>query len=273
VLAVQKDGAITVPVAYASESNDHWSKFHLLKHTWTSDATLGLAGTTAGVRLVTSVNNADYWPVAWSWNGSGFVAPTLTGDRNDCSPSTHDLVADSSGRAADVSEECGHLAIANLPDTRHAAVVRVKVPGTFAGGDPQLTTTPRGKGWVVWSVESTTADKLLAAPILLPGRDVTVTGTGRGNAVSVTGPESCLPPVNVGAGVHANPGNGWHVVSKSLKLGNTTLHSGTVNGAALAAGKTFHLTGRAVFSKGSSRSTVTVQLRFKSCPNGGNSAG
>jgi hypothetical protein len=273
VLAVQKAGAVTSPVGYASESNDHWSKFHLIKHTWTSDANIGLAGTTSGVRLVTSIGNADYWPVMWSWNGSTFTAATQTGDRNDCTPSSHDLVADSSGRAADVSVECSDLAIANLPDTRHAAVVRFKVPGTFAGGYPQLTTSPRGTGWVAWSVESKTGDKLLAAPILLPGRDVTVTGTGRGNAVSVTGPQSCLPPVNIGVGVHGNPGNGWHVVSKSLKLGNSTLHSSTLNGAGLAAGKSFGLTGKVVFSNGSSRSTVTVTLRFKSCANGGNSAG
>ncbi len=271
VIAIQKAGAITVPVSYASENNGRWSSFHTLAHTWTSDATLGLAGTTSGIRLVTSVNNADYYPVVWSWNGSSFGQPTPTGDHNSCSPASHDLVADGSGRLADVSRECDDVAIANLPDTRHAAVTRFNVHGTFAGGDPQLTTSPRGKGWVAWSIESTVANKLLAAPILLPGEDISTASKARGNWTIVTGPQSCLPPVDVAVGVGGKPASGWRVTSKALKLGNTTLHSNTLNGASLTAGNTYHLTGTVQFANGSSHVTVSAQLTFKSCPNGGSS--
>ena len=270
VLAIEKGGAITVPVSYASTSNGHWSSFHVLPHTWTGPATLGLAGTTTGVRLVTSVNNADYNPIVWSWTGSGFDRPTSNG-AHGCEPSTHDVVADSSGRLADVAVECADLAITNLPDTRHAAIVRFNAHATFAGGSPQLTTSARGTGWVAWSIESKTGDKLLAAPILLPGRDVTAARSAHGGVTIVTGPQSCLPPVNVAVGVKGNPASGWHVVSKSLKLGRTTLHSATLNGAALRAGGTFHLTGKVVFSNGSSRATVSSELTFRSCPNGGTS--
>ncbi len=265
VLAVQQAGRISVPVAYAAYTNAHWSSFHKVAHTWTSDAVLGLADTTTGIRLVTSVNNADYYPVVWSWNGSSFGRPTPTGDHNNCSPGSHDLVADGSGRAADVSRECDDVAIANLPDTRHAAVVRFNIHGTFAGGDPQLTTTPRGTGWVVWSQESTVSPKLLAAPILLPDRDVSAARSARGNRATVTGPQSCLPPVDVAVGVGGKPASGWRVTSKALKLGNTTLHSDTLNGASLAAGRTYQLTGSVQFSNGSSHLTVSAGLTFKTC--------
>ncbi len=267
VLAIQKFGAITRPVSYASNTSGHWTALHVLSHTWTSDAGLGLAGTKSGIRLVTSVNNAHYFPVVWSWNGTSFGHPTLTGDTSHCSPASHDLVADASGRVADVSRECGQLAIANLPDTRHAAVVRFSVHGTFAGGDPQLTTTPRGKGWVVWSIEPSTQDKLLAAPILLPGRDVTDAKTVSGNRATVTGPQSCLPPVSIGIGVTARPAGHWTVVSKTLRLGGTVLHSPTLNGAGLNPGQLYRLTGTVEFANGSRHITVNAAIRFRSCPN------
>jgi hypothetical protein len=268
VLAIQKGGAITVPVDYASYNNGHWSAFRKLARTWTSDAIVGLAGTNSGIRLVTSVNNADYYPVMWSWNGSTFTNPTPTGDFNNCSPNSHDLVSDGSGRLADVSRECDDVAIANLPDTRHAAVVRFDIHGTFAGGAPQITTTPRGTGWVAWSMESAKGDKLLAAPFVLPGRIVTAASTGKGNRVTVSGPQSCLPPAEVKVGVKANPAKGWHAVSSVLRLGSTVLHSATLNGAALKAGSSYTLSGTVKFADGGAHTTVTAKLKFKSCPTG-----
>jgi hypothetical protein len=268
VLVIQKAGAITTPVAFASFRNGVFSGFRKLAHTWTSDATLGLTGTSSGVRMVTSEANAGYHPVAWSWTGNGFGRATLTGDFNNCSPSSHDLVSDASGRAADVSSECEDVAIANMPDTRHAADVRFGVRGTFAGGDPQLTTTPRGKGWVVWSIESSVANKLLAAPMLLPGLDVTAARTARGNRVVVTGPASCLPPVDIAVGVKGHPARHWHVVSSLLKLGGTTLHGKTLRGGTLIAGARYTLYGTVGFANGGSHVTITARLKFRSCPNG-----
>jgi hypothetical protein len=268
VLVIQKAGAITIPVAFGSFRNGTFSGFRKLAHTWTAAADLGLTGTSSGVRMVTSEANADYHPVAWSWTGNGFGRATLTGDFNNCAPDSHDLVSDASGRAADVSAECEDVAIANMPDTRHAVDVRFDVHGTFAGGDPQLTTTPRGKGWVVWSIESSVANKLLAAPVLLPGLDVTAARSARGNRVVVTGPTSCLPPVDVAVGVKARPARHWHVVSSVLRLGSTVLHSKTLRGGTLKAGAHYTLSGTVRFANGGSHVSVRATLKFRSCPNG-----
>ncbi|HUC59793.1 MAG TPA: hypothetical protein VMA95_20505 [Streptosporangiaceae bacterium] len=268
VLAIQKYGAITVPVDYASYKHGTWTSFAKLAHTWTSDADLGLVGTSSGIRLITSIDDASYNPVVWNWNGSSFIDGALTGDLNNCSPSSHDLVSDDSGRVADVSVECDDLAIANLPDTRHAAVVRYNAHGTFAGGDPQITTTARGKGWVAWSAESSEANKLLAAPILLPGRDVTASNSAKGNHVTVEGPQSCLPPAGIAVGVKGSPAKNWHVVSKVLRLGSSVVHSAVLNGATLTPGNSYTLSGTVKFASGGSHETVTAKLKFTSCPTG-----
>lgn len=266
VLAIQKNGAITKPVAYSSNRTGTWTAFRQLAKAWTSDATLGLVGTASGIRLITSVNNTRYYPVSWSWTGSTFTHPTPTGDFNHCSPASHDLVSDGSGRVADVSAECSDLAIANLTDTRHAAVVRFKAGGTFAGGDPQLTTTSRGKGWVFWSIEAKVASKLLAAPILLPGRPVTATKTVKGNRVTLTGPASCLPAVTFKVRVLGKPAKNWHVLASTLHLGGAVLLGTKLNGAALTPDGDYTLNGTVRFGNGTKQLSVTAQLRFVSCP-------
>jgi hypothetical protein len=268
VIAIQKDGAITQPVAYASNRGGKWTPFRKLAKTWTSDSILGLVGSSSGIRLVTSENNADYHPVSWSWTGNTFAHPTLTGDLNHCSPNSHDLVSDDSGRVADVSRECDDIAIANLTDTRHAAVVRFPGGGTFAGGDPQLTTTPRGQGRVVWSIESKKGNKLLTASILLPGRDVTATSAGKGNRVTVTGPASCLPAVLIKVGVKGSPAKNWHVVSSTLRLNTSVLTTTMLPGALLSPGGKYTLSGTVKFADGGAHTTVTAQLKFRSCPTG-----
>jgi hypothetical protein len=226
-----------------------------------------MAATTSGVRLIATENNADYHPVVSSLTSSGFSKPALTGDTGNCLPSDHDVVADASGRLADVSLECQAVTVSNLANTRHAAIFRFSIPAsaTFAGGDPQLTTAPSGHGWVAWSVESTVANKLLVAPILLAGLDVSATSSGKGGKVSVTGPASCLPPVNIAIAVSAKAAPGWTVLGKSLKLGGSTV--GTVlKGAGLIPGKSYTLTGTATFGRGSARATGHAALTFRACP-------
>jgi hypothetical protein len=266
VLAIQKDGAITIPVSFASERGGHWSGFRALARTWTSDANLGLVKTSAGIRLLASVSNADYFPVVSRWNGSGFTRPTQTGDHNNCHPSSHDPVADSSGRMADVSEECSDVAIANLTDTLHAAVFRFDTHGTFAGGIPQLATTPRGRAWVAWSIESTVSNKLLVAPLLLPGRIVIRTARSGRDRVTLRGPASCLPPVNLTIGVSGSPARGSRVIRKVLRLNGRALGSTTLRGGTLVAGRRYTLTGSVTFAGSGSRRTVTARVTFRSCP-------
>ncbi len=200
------------------------------------------------------------------WTGSSFSRPALTGDRNNCSPSTHDPVSDASGRMADVSAECSNLAVANLTDTTHAAVVRFGSGGTFAGGLPQIATAPSGRAWVVWSIESSTANKLLAAPVLLPGRTVTVTASAARNRAILTGPASCLPAVTIGIRLTGAAARHWRVLRRSVRLGSKVLKS-SLNGAALAAGRPYTLAGTVTFADGSARRVVTARLRFRTCAN------
>lgn len=268
VLAIQKAGAITANVAFAKVRNGAFSPFSKVGKTWTGPSDLGLTATTSGIRLVTSEDNAGYHPVAWSFSGNGFGRPTFTGDLGDCAPSSHDLVADASGRAADASEECSNIAIANLFDSRHAAIDRVSIgKETFAGGTPQIGTASRGTGWVAWSFESSVADKLVVAPLVLAGGTIRVSGSARDNHVTLTGPASCLPPVSVGVGIKDGTARNWHLVSKTLRLGSNVLHSASLNGGSLTAGKTYALSATVKFASGGSTVTVTKTIRFRSCPN------
>jgi hypothetical protein len=264
VLAVDKYGSVTQPVAYARQSGAGWTGFTSIAKTWNT-AGFGMASTNSGVRLIATESNPNYYPVVSRLTSSGFATPTLTGDTNNCSPSTHDVVADASGRLADVSEECSQLAVANLPNTLRAAIFRFNVHGTFAGGDPQLTTSPSGHGWVAWSIESATGNKLLVAPLLLPGLDITSAAASAHGRVTVTGPASCLPPVDIPVGVAGKPAAGWLVAAKSLMLGGTAVGA-VLHGASLTPGKSYTLTGTVTFARGASRSTGTAKLAFRACP-------
>ncbi|HET9896646.1 MAG TPA: hypothetical protein VFQ44_17085 [Streptosporangiaceae bacterium] len=267
VLVIQKAGTIGVGTDVATVRNNAFSGFSKVGRTWTGGDTADLTATTSGIRLVATVNNATFHPQILSWNGHAFASPTLTGDLNNCAPASHDLVADASGRAADVSMECPDVAIANLTDTRHAAVTRFSIHGaTFAGGPPQIATSPRGTGWVAWSIEGTIEDKLFIAPITLADRGVTASASSRGGKVILHGPASCLPPVDIAVGVTAKAARNWHVVSKSLHLGSSTVHSATLHGAGLTPGKTYTLSGTVRFASGGSHVTVTARLKFRSCP-------
>jgi hypothetical protein len=267
ILAIQKAGAITEPVSFADKRGGGWSSFHTVAHTWTSDANLGLVHTGSGVRLLASVDNADFFPVVSRWTGSSFSAPKPTGDKNNCTPNSHDPVADSSGRMADVTVECEVVTVTNMPDTLHAFVVRFASGGTTGDGSPQITTTPRGKAWVMWSIESSaiTGFRLLAVPVLLPGGTRTVTKTSKGNTVKLTGPASCLPPVSLTIKVKGSPARHWRASKGVLQLNGKTVHS-PLNGASLAAGKTYTLTGKVTFTHSGTKRVVTAQLTFRSCP-------
>jgi hypothetical protein len=264
VLAVDKYGSVTQPVAYARQSGAGWTGFTSIAKTWNTGG-FGMASTNVGVRLIATQNNASYHPVVSRLTSSGFATPTLTGDTSNCSPDTHDVVADASGRLADVSQECSQLAVANLPNTLRAAIFRFNVHGTFAGGDPQLTTSPSGHGWVAWSIESATGNKLLVAPLLLPGLDITSAAASAHGRVTVTGPASCLPPVDIPAGVAGKPAAGWRVVAKSLTVGGTAVGA-VLHGAGLTPGKSYTLTGTVTFGSGASRSKGTAKLTFRACP-------
>jgi hypothetical protein len=265
VLAIDEAGTITQPVYFDRQTGNGWTAFKPIARTWDVEG-FGLSATTSGVRLIASENNAGYQSVVSRLTNAGWSTPALIGSLGDCFPDGHDPVGDASGRLADAFEACADsVAVENLADTRHAAIVRFAVPGTFAGGQPQLTTAPSGRGWVAWSVESASGNKLIVAPVLLPGLHATSSAASAHGRVVVTGPASCLPPVNLSVSIVGKPASGWRVASKSLKLGGSAVGA-VLHGAGLTPGKSYTLTGTVTFARGSARGTGRASVGFRACP-------
>jgi hypothetical protein len=267
VLTVEQYGSISTPPNYATRSSSGtWSSFRPLANTWAVGTNVALATTGHGLRLVTAIGNASYRPVISKWTASGFGKPRRTPDNNSCTPNTHDGWADASGRLLDASWECEDVAVANYPDALHPALFRLK-----AGGTPtyqaQIASGTRGIATLVYTVQSATANDLRVAHVLLPDSTLRVAKGGPGGRVTVTGPRSCLPPVNVRVGWTHKPARGWTFKSGSLQLGGKSVGS-VLDGATLAPGKRYTLAGTATFSKGGKSSTVTARLLFKTCAAG-----
>jgi hypothetical protein len=265
VIATQEAGSISVPAGYTDYVHGSWSAVHNVADTWTAGARVGLAETRTGLRLTASVANSSYQPVISTWTGTGFSKPTKTGDHNSCDPRSHDTVTDASGRLADISYECSDIAVTNLPDTRHAAVVRFAAGGTINATDPRFATTPRGNAFAVWSIAAGTSDRLLMVPVLLPDLRTTTTATSSAGSVVVTGPVSCLPADDISVAVKGTPATNWQVSQQTLKLGTKSVGS-TLNGATLTAGNNYTLTGQVTFTDGSTSKSVTASLTFEACP-------
>jgi hypothetical protein len=266
VIVVDKYGAVSETVLVTSGPG--WGGFTPVPKTWSLGGLEDLVGTSRGIRLISSEDDAGYRPVVAKWKGGSFGKPELTGDSNSCAPSSHDLVTDASGRAADVANECGEMAIANLADTEHAGMARFPSGGTPAGGVPQITTTSRGFGWVAWGILSpVAANRLLVAPIRLPALTVEKTRKSGAGSVTVSGPADCLPVVTAKAKVKAKPGRGWHLLSRELRLNGKDVGSSTsIHGEKAKSGEKFKLTGTAVFRKGSQTARVSSKtLKFSAC--------
>ena len=270
IVAMDSYGSISVAPVYARGVGNGFSGWTSVAKTWTAGAHFGLTATRAGVRLVTSIDNASYWPTVSRWTGSGFSTRRPTGDRNNCSAFSHDLGTDTSGRLVDASVECGTIAVADLPDTAHAGIVRIPSRGTFAGGNPQITSTSRGHAVVVWSVEDGPGggNRLYLARVNLPGFDTAVHGGSAGGSVTVTGPSSCQPASSIAVAVHGSPAKGWKVSASGLKLGSTTIGSrSTLHGSSLTPDKVYTLTGTVTFHRGTQAVSAKAVLKFRACAN------
>jgi hypothetical protein len=264
VMTVEKYGDISTPPYYATRSSGGaWSDFKPVAGTWASGAAAALTTTGHGLRIITGVGNASYRPVVAGWNGSGFGKPLLTPDKNGCGVKTHDGWADPSQRLLDVSWECTDLAVANYPDAIHPALFRLKQSATPTYV-AQIASGTRGIATLVYTVENGTANDLNVAHVLLPDSTRTVAKRSSAGRVTVTGPRSCLPPVNVHVGWTHRAARGWRFASGFLRLGAAAV-GGTLDGAVLTPGKQYTLTGTAVFSKAGARRSVTATLKFKSC--------
>jgi hypothetical protein len=270
VLVTHKAGAVADPLQVARlRTNGSWSPFTKVTGTWAvgnaNGGAFDLGQARSGLRLVASVDDARYFPQVARWTGTKFGSWSLTGDRSSCAPTSHDLYADSSGRLADASFECTKIAVVNQPKAGKAAVTRFDVGGTPAG-DPQIATSPRGDGWVAWTVTKPGGGHLLRVrPVMLPALSTTKRKRVDGGRALLTGPVSCLPAVDTRVGVRAKPAQGWKVKARKLRLDGAP-QGKVLDGAALAPGSKHALTGRVVFAKGGQRSRAAVKLTFTSCP-------
>jgi hypothetical protein len=271
VLAIEKYGSIATGPYFATRSSaGTWSSFTALPHTWAVGTNAALETTRGhGLRIVTAINNASYRPVIAKWTGSGFTPRALTIDKNSCAPSTHDGWADASGRLLDVSWECHAVTVTNYADAFHAAIVRFNVANTPTGA-PQIASGTRGVATVVYSFQTDTgtANVLRAARVRLPDSTHTVRHSGAGGRVTVTGPRSCLPPVNVRIGWTHRPASGWTFMSGALRLNGNVVSGTTLDGFRLTPGRQYTLAGSATFAKGGSRSSVRASLTFTTCAAG-----
>jgi hypothetical protein len=267
VLAIDKYGFTDQPPRWATRSSGGtWSGFHAVASTSSWGGQTQIESTGHGLRMITHVNNASYRPVILRWTGSGWTARELTIDSNSCAPNTHDAWHDASGRLLDVSWECNSVTVTNYADARHAAIVRFSVANTPADA-PQIASGTRGIATVAYSVQvnGITGHLLRVAHVRLPDSTYTLSNSGTGGSVSVTGPRSCLPPVNVHVGWAHHAASGWTFKSGALRLNGNVFSSSTLDGATLSAGSTYTLTATAHFGRNGNTSTVKKSLSFKAC--------
>jgi hypothetical protein len=260
VLVTDQYGAVESPAYFTAGPS--WPALAPIGGTWTIDnAVEDVVTTKYGVRAIASEPNSSYRPVVASYQNGSFGKPELTGDDNSCNPTSHDLVTDASGRAADVATECGDLMISNLADGEHAGTVKVPAGGLIASGTPQITTVADGGGWVVWSVQdATVGNRLQVAPIQLPALILDSTKKAAAGSVSIAAPVGCLPAVTAKAAVSAKPKHGWKLVSKQLVVGHKKVgKSDKLHGEKDDSGDKTKLKGSATFRKGSH--TVTVKAK------------
>lgn len=265
LLVIDQYGAVAKPLRVSYQLSDGSSAAFTAVHgTWSVGGAFDVAPARGAVRLVAAIDDASYYPRIAAWKGADFGPFALTGDKSSCAATSHDLFPDMSGRLADTSAECGKVRVANQPQAGRAATVRFSTGNTPSGPDPQIGTTPRGTGWVVWGQEDSTANALLAAPVRLPALATSRRESNPSGRVTVRGPVSCMPASDLKVGVGAKPARGWSLVSRQLLLDGSS-QGAVLGGADLAPGSSHALTGKATFKRGAERRTVTATLTFAAC--------
>jgi hypothetical protein len=267
IIAIDKDAAVSEAAQYSTgTAAGKFGAFHKVAGTWTNALSV-LKGTAHGVRLIATSGPHFYRPAIVKWTGSGFGKPALTADHNACAPGTHDASTDPSGRLLDVANECEQITVANYVNDDTAAIYRFKAGDTVTS-IPQIASGSRGVATVVWSTETSGVDgnALHVLRVPLPDTTHTVLKHGNGGKISLIGPTTCLPPVLVHVKLGAKAAKHWTIRTRTLKLGSHAVTKNRINGATLAAGKKYTLSGKVVFGKGSSRDTVRATLNFATCP-------
>lgn len=266
VLTTSEYGSLSGKVSVASKasSSTTWGGFSTVAHSYTGGNIEQLRVAGGKIRMVGMSDKALYTPYDWTWSGSSFGNPTSTGDQHDVS--SIDATSDASGRLVTVSSEVGGLAVANFGGGKTANTFTLPVKQTYAGGPAQIVTSPSGRGWVIYSIQTqnNVGQILLAQPIRLGALTVTVHKKSKAGTLFLTGPRTCLPVTTVKAKVKGKPARHWKVASTKLKLGSKSVHS-SINGAKLKAHHHYTLTGSVTFRDGGHRTTVTKNLKFSTC--------
>jgi hypothetical protein len=270
VLTDDSDASVPVQVSYASAAGTGWTSFASAPGTRGQSSPVGLIRTPSGVRLTSAVAAYPFVTGVSRWTGHGFARSHAIGGNVNLSgpvPSSDD-----SGRLAIVGTYADdEVIVSNLPDTEHEASFAFKIPSseTLAGGNPAITTTPRGRGWVAWSYYNspgTDGDIFKIAQFVLAGLHTSKTAHGHPGRVTLVGPASCLPPVAISVSVKSHAARGWKVGKSAISLGGKKVGA-SVNGVRLSAGKSYSLAGTVTFNKGHSHKKVKATLKFRSCPN------
>lgn len=273
VLTIDKYGAISSPVRSSAYVNGSWTPWANVPGTWSLGGAYDTASTLGGVRLVASQASASYHPAQHHWTGSAFSAGTPTGDNASCSPNTEDLTYDASGRTASVASSCAGNAVTNLPTTNLAGgVVHTAIGGTPTnapeGGGPQITTSPRGRGWVAWTYQASGGGEVLAvrSMILPPAYAHMHNSTSFGTA-TLTAPMTCLPPTSATMRITAAGKNGWTPIGHTLRF-DGSVSNGSIAGASLVPGSDHTLKATARFrSRAGTVKTMSFGRPLRSCPN------
>jgi hypothetical protein len=254
-----------VSVASENEKSGKWSGFSNVAGSYTAGALERLLLTHGKITMVGMSDKALYTPYTYIWKGSSFDGPNATGGKNDIS--TVDLNTDASGRMVSVFTESGQLQIGNFGEGSHMATFGLNTSKlTLAGGEPQISTSRDGLGWLFYSYEQPggIGDKLVAQPIDIPALANTVTGHGKHGSVKLTGPANCFPESKLGISAKGNGDKGWKVDRTDLTLDGKNVSS-PLDGSKLKASTQYSLEGSVTFKNGKDTSDASVKMSFTTC--------
>jgi hypothetical protein len=153
VLTTSKYGSISDKVAVASKKSGgtKWTGFKAVKGSYTLGGIERVVTAGTKIRMVGVSGRSIYDPFTWTWKRRGFGGPKSTGDHNDIS--SVDAVTDGSGRLVTADEEVNGIMVSNFGHGTKAGRFLFRVKQTYAGGPAQISTTARGRGFLVWGIE------------------------------------------------------------------------------------------------------------------------
>jgi hypothetical protein len=170
VLTTSQYGSISDKVAVASKksSGKSWTGFKAVKGSYTLGDSERVVTAGRKIRMVGVSGKSIYHPFTWTWKRRAFKGPRSTGDHHDIS--SIDATSDGSGRLVTACEEVNGIMVSNFGHGSRAGRFLFKVKQTYAGGPAQISTTSRGRGFLIWGVEKlgVTGQILKAQAIKLP---------------------------------------------------------------------------------------------------------